>query len=39
MRVTKIKLLNFRNYQRAEFSFSPGANIIVGKNAQGKTNL
>ena len=39
MRVAKIKLLNFRNYQRAEFSFSPGTNIIVGKNAQGKTNL
>ena len=39
MRVAKIKLLNFRNYKTAEFSFSPGTNIIVGKNAQGKTNL
>ena len=35
----KLYLYQFRNYTREEFSFSPGVNWIVGKNAQGKTNL
>ena len=32
-------LRNFRNYEELEFSASPGVNLIVGDNAQGKTNL
>ena len=39
MSVTKLQLQDFRNYQQAELTFSPGVNLIVGKNAQGKTNL
>lgn len=39
MEITKIQLLNYRNYVNAEIDFSKGLNIIIGKNAQGKTNL
>jgi DNA replication and repair protein RecF len=37
--VEGIRLINFRNYNNVGVSFSPGINILVGKNAQGKTNL
>ena len=30
---------NFRNYRECSFQFSEGVNLIVGDNAQGKTNL
>ena len=33
-----LSLQGFRNYQQAEFEFDPGVNLIVGDNAQGKTN-
>lgn len=39
MRVTKIELKNFRNYSHLEQEFNPGAQIMYGKNAQGKTNI
>ena len=39
MRLNKIELRDFRNYESAELSFDPGVNLIVGDNAQGKTNL
>ncbi|MCI6542737.1 MAG: DNA replication/repair protein RecF [Firmicutes bacterium] len=39
MKVLKLKLSNFRNYDTIDVSFSSGTNIILGKNAQGKTNL
>lgn len=35
----KIKLRGFRNIESAEVEFSEGVNILVGENAQGKTNL
>jgi len=35
----KIKARNFRNIEEAEVSFSEGVNVLVGENAQGKTNL
>ncbi len=38
MFVKKLTLKNFRNYEKEEFNFSDGLNIIVGQNAQGKTN-
>ena len=38
MQIKKLSLENFRNYEKEEFSFSPGLNILFGKNAQGKTN-
>ena len=39
MNVSDLHLYNFRNYREAELSFDPGVNLIVGDNAQGKTNL
>ena len=39
MRVTRLKLQNFRSYASLEAEFDPGVNLIVGDNAQGKTNL
>ncbi len=39
MIVEGIRLINFRNYNNVGVSFNPGINILVGKNAQGKTNL
>ena len=39
MQIEKVKLNNFRNYEGAEIVFNGGLNFIVGKNAQGKTNL
>ncbi len=34
-----IQVKNFRNISCAEVTFSPGSNVLLGKNAQGKTNL
>ncbi len=39
MRLNKITLRNFRNYEELSLEFDPGVNLIVGENAQGKTNL
>ncbi len=39
MNLTEITLRNFRNYEHVELAFDPGVNLIVGDNAQGKTNL
>ena len=34
-----LRLVNFRNYADATVLLAPGLNIVVGENAQGKTNL
>ncbi|MBQ6622242.1 MAG: DNA replication/repair protein RecF [Mogibacterium sp.] len=39
MEVKRIRLKNFRNYEDLELSFDSSRNIIIGENAQGKTNL
>ena len=39
MRLDQISLRNFRNYENISLDFAPGVNLIVGDNAQGKTNL
>ena len=39
MFVESIQLNNYRNYDSADVTFSPGVNIFYGNNAQGKTNL
>lgn len=39
MKLTFLKLVNFRNYLNLEVSFHPNLNIIYGKNGSGKTNL
>ena len=38
MLIKKLLLQNFRNYEREEFAFSDGLNVLFGKNGQGKTN-
>jgi DNA replication and repair protein RecF len=39
MHIKSLSLHSFRNYQSATLSLTPGLNIFVGDNAQGKTNL
>ena len=39
MNLRELELRFFRNYEEQRFSFAPGVNLIVGSNAQGKTNL
>lgn len=39
MKLQSLQLYDFRNYEAASVSFHPGVNLIVGENAQGKTNL
>ena len=39
MRVEHLRLEDFRNYEQLETSLAPGLNLVVGRNAQGKTNL
>ena len=39
MNLCKIRLRDFRNYENVQLDFDPGVNLIVGDNAQGKTNL
>lgn len=39
MRIDHLELFDFRNYQQFKADFVPGVNLIVGDNAQGKTNL
>lgn len=39
MRVATLELRNFRNYARQRVAFEPGLTLMVGENAQGKSNL
>ncbi|MHB8894956.1 MAG: DNA replication/repair protein RecF [Candidatus Geothermincolia bacterium] len=39
MKLSRLELTNFRNYERQEIEFSEGRNVIIGRNAQGKSNL
>lgn len=39
MRVTRLQLRDFRSYKNLDVEFDPGVNLIVGNNAEGKTNL
>jgi len=39
MIIKKIKLKNYRNYDNLELELNEKLNIIIGKNAQGKTNI
>ena len=39
MKVARLNLINFRSYESLDMEFDPGVNLIVGDNAQGKTNL
>lgn len=39
MRVSRVRLHNFRSYELFEAEFSPQGTVIVGPNGTGKTNL
>ena len=38
MDIRRVELHDFRNYAKAEIELSPGVNVLVGENGQGKTN-
>jgi DNA replication and repair protein RecF len=37
--LARLELTNFRNYRHQDIEFSPHRNLVVGRNAQGKSNL
>jgi DNA replication and repair protein RecF len=39
MHLRRLSLTNFRNYAKQELDLAPGAILLLGENAQGKTNL
>ena len=39
MKITKLNLINFRNYSNMSVTFGDKMNIFIGDNAQGKTNI
>lgn len=39
MHIKQLQLKNYRNYDSLDISFSDHINVIIGENAQGKTNL
>lgn len=39
MIIESLELLNYRNYESLNLTFSKGTNIFYGDNAQGKTNI
>ena len=39
MNLKQLSLRSFRNYEEVTVDFAPGVNLIVGDNAQGKTNM
>ena len=39
MHLAHLRLRDFRNYPRLDVDFSPGFHLLLGDNAQGKTNI
>lgn len=39
MHIEQLQLKNYRNYKQLDISFADKINVIIGENAQGKTNL
>ena len=39
MIVERLELVDFRNYERAEFELTSGVTAVLGRNGQGKTNF
>ena len=39
MKITNLKLTNFRSYDKLDLNFSDYKNIIIGNNGVGKTNI
>src|SRR6478736_1533707 len=39
MHLAELRLRDFRNYPRLDVDFAPGFQVLLGDNAQGKTNI
>ena len=39
LHLAQLKLRDFRNYPRLDATFTPGFHLLIGDNAQGKTNV
>ncbi|WP_047451986.1 ATP-dependent nuclease [Alistipes sp. ZOR0009] len=39
MYISKVSLVNYRNFANANFQFNKGINTIIGENGSGKTNV
>ncbi|MED3661605.1 DNA replication/repair protein RecF [Ureibacillus sp. FSL K6-8385] len=39
MIIERLQLINYRNYESLDLEFSPNINVLIGENAQGKTNI
>lgn len=39
MKLTKLELINFRNYKKIKINLNKNINIFIGNNGQGKTNI
>lgn len=39
MYISKVSLVNYRNFANASFQFNKGINTIIGENGSGKTNV
>lgn len=39
MHISKVSLVNYRNFKNAEFIFRKGTNTIIGENGSGKSNV
>src|SRR5215472_3056574 len=39
MHLAHLRLRDFRNYSRLDVDFAPGFHLLLGDNAQGKTNI
>lgn len=39
MRVTRVKLENYKGFKSFEYSFTPGINVLFGTNGSGKTSV
>ncbi|NVN03910.1 MULTISPECIES: ATP-dependent nuclease [Asaia] len=39
MHISRLQLVNYRNFERANVVFNKGINTIIGENGSGKTNL
>jgi predicted ATP-binding protein involved in virulence len=39
MHIEELRLENYKGFEQKTFTFNPGFNVIIGKNASGKTSL
>lgn len=39
MHISRLQIVNYRNFERANVVFNKGVNTIIGENGSGKTNL